>query len=191
MNLSYKAKMALLIAAQAVVVAGVALLLYVPSVRTIGDLEVELKELSDQQADYCREVETNPTPEKDIARARSEIQRLEQRLPPESRISWLSARIAEAMSRHNVDLRAASNWQAGGRTPPVPELKGLQKSLTVRCSARDLEAFLEAVNALPFVVIVEDLSVLRDRQVGFVSARLKLNTFVLRHRVQGATPAGA
>jgi Tfp pilus assembly protein PilO len=191
MNLSYKARMILLIAVQVLVVVAVAGFVYVPAVRSIADLQEELSELSEQQADYCKEVEKNPTPEKDIARARAEIRRLEQRLPPESRISWLSARIAEAMSRHHLDLRAASSWIPGGRTPPVAELKALKKTLTVRCSARDLEAFLESLNGLPFVVTVQDLGVTRDRQVGFVSATLTLNTFVLRHRPPGATQAGA
>ena len=139
--------------------------------------------LSRKQAELCRLIQMSPNPEADAARARAGIKGLEQRIPPEGRVSWLSAQIADAMGRHHIDLRSATDWAEGGQSPG-PELKRFQKTVTVRASAQDLQAFLEALNKLPFAVIVEDLTVTRDQKRGTVSANVGLATFVLR-----ATPS--
>ena len=95
-------------------------------------------------------------------------------------MSWLSARIAHTMQEHGVDLRSASRWEDAGTHPAVPELKRLHKTVTIRCTAERLHTFLEALNRLSFVVVVENLSVMRDEELGAVSAEIELATFVLR-----------
>lgn len=180
MKMGHKGQLGVLIGAQLVVLVVVYLAAYQPTAGAIADSERKLSELSGKQADLRKQLEANPAPANDIAHCQAEIRRLENRIPPESRVSWLSARIAEAMEQHRIDLRSASDWREGGRRPPVPDLKGLQKRMTVRCTARDLQAFLEQINRLPFVVIVEDLRVTRDQKWGTVSAQISLATFVLR-----------
>lgn len=185
MKMGYKTQLALLIAGQALLLALIAFFEYWPALAEIEDIEEDISVMSAEQADLCRTLEQRPNPDADIARSQAEIRRLERRIPPESRVSWLSARIADALRRHDVDLSSATCWADGGRHPAVPELKRLRKAVTVRCAAEKLQAFLETVNNLPFAVVVEDLSVTRDKEWGAVSARIELATFVLR----GGTPA--
>jgi Tfp pilus assembly protein PilO len=180
MKMGNKGQLALLIGVQCTVLVLVYLFAYQPSARLIAENERKLDELSVKQAELRKQLEANPAPANDIAHHQAEIRRLENRIPPESRVSWLSARIAEAMHTHRIDLRSASDWREGSQRPPVPALKGLQRNLTVRCTAEDLQAFLEHINKLPFVVIVESLSVTRDAKWGTVSANISLATFVLR-----------
>ncbi len=179
-KVEYKVRLALLVAVQAAVLLLVALVSYRPSVAAISDAQKKLTELSKRQDDLFKALKASPSPEADIERAQAEIRRLENRMPPESRVSWLSARIADAMQANQIDLRSATHWHEGGEAPPVPELKRLQKSITIHCTAGNLQAFLQAVNRLPFAVVVEDLEVRRNRQWGVVSAEIKLATFVLR-----------
>ena len=180
MKLGYKPRLVLLIAAQLLALTLVALFSYHPSITAIRKVEEEIAALTEKQAELCRLIETDPDPGKDIAAAQAEIERLENRIPSESRVSWLSARLADAMRAHNIDLRSATNWTEAGEKPSERGLKRLQKTLTVRCSAKNLQAFLEAINQLSFVVIVQDLAVTRDQKWGAVSATIKLATFVLR-----------
>ena len=189
--MGYKGRLALLIAGQLAVLAGIALFVYRPSLAEIDEVEMEISQMSSKQAELCTVLEQRPKPDADIARSMTEIEKLERRIPPESRVSWLSARIADTMQTHSIDLRSATQWSDGGQHPAVPELKRLKKSVSVRCTAQRLQAFLEAINKLSFLVIVEDLMVTRDRQWGAVSAKINLTTFVLRSRsaVSQAGPA--
>jgi|GEM_PF-4272110 len=180
MQIGYKARLGLLIVGQFVLIVGVTMFSYRPSVAAIDKAEAELRALSEKQAELCKLVEANPAPDTDIARTKAEIRQLENRMPPESRVSWLSARIADAMRENRIDMRSATHWAEGGEKPPVAELKRLQKDITVTGTAQNVQAFLEALNKLPFAVIVEDLQVVRDRKWGDVSANIKLATFVLR-----------
>jgi Tfp pilus assembly protein PilO len=182
MRVGHKGQLGVLVAVQLVVLLLVYFIAYRPTAGAIAKSEQELSELSGRQAELRKQLEANPAPAHDIAHYKAEIRRLENRIPPEFRVSWLSARIAEAMNKHGIDLRSASDWREGGRRPPVPDLKGLQKQMTVRCTARDLQAFLVQINKLPFAVIVEDLRVTRDQKWGTVSAEIRLATFVLRTR---------
>jgi len=193
MKLGYKARLVLFIAAQATAITLVAVLLYQPAVAAVRSIHQEMDRLSQKQAELCNVLKENTDPEGDIARAKKEIQRLEQRMPPESRISWLSARVADAMRAHHVDLRSSATWSEGGEKPIIPALKRLQKQITVRCPAQDLQAFLTSLNKLPFVVVVEDIQVDRDQKWGAVLADIRLATFVLRARsgtagLNGETP---
>ena len=180
MKMGYKARLGLLIVGQLVLIVGVTMFSYRPSVAAIDKAEAELRRLSEKQAELCKLVEAHPTPEADIVRTKAEIRQLENRMPPESRVSWLSARIADAMRENHIDMRSATHWAQGGEEPPVAQLKRLQKDITVTGTAQNVQAFLEALNKLPFAVIVEDLRVVRDRKWGDVSADVKLATFVLR-----------
>ncbi len=180
MKLNYQMRLTVLVTVQILILLGIVFVAYRPSLSEIDRVEGELAEMAAKQADLCAVLEEKPQPEADIARLQAEIRKIEQRIPPESRVSWLSARIAHAMEAHNVDLRSATRWSDGGQHPAVPQLKRLRKSVSVRCSARDLQEFLVAVNRLPFVVVVDDLMVNRDREWGAVSARIELVTFVLR-----------
>lgn len=182
MTMGYKGRLALLIAGQLMVLAGIALFSYRPSLAKIDEIEDEISAMSAKQAELCTVLAKMPQPEAEIARCLAEIEELERRMPPESRVSWLSARIADMMRAHSVDLRSASRWSDGGRHPAVPELKRLRKAVTVRCTAQNLQAFLEAINGLPFVVVVEDLMVTRDQNWGAVLANIRLATFVLRSK---------
>jgi len=188
--MGYKEKLGVLIAAQAVLLLAVTFLVYVPAVGTLREKDGELAELSKKQADLCKLVEESPNPEDEISRVKAEIQQLDNRMPPESRISWLSARIADAVAAHGVDLRSATHWKEGAGKPSMPELKRMEKTIAVRCPARSLQEFLEEINRLPFVVIVEDLNVLRDQEWGTVSADIRLATFVLRARRPRARSTG-
>ena len=185
MKMGYKAHLALLIAGQALLLVLIAFFVYWPALAEIEDVDKEISLMSAEQTELCRTLEQKPNPDADIARSQAEIRRLERRIPPESRVSWLSARIADELRSHDLDLRSATCWTDGGRHPAVPELKRLRKAITVRCAAQKLQAFLEAVNKLPFAVVIEGLSVTRDKEWGAVSARIELTTFVLR----GGTPA--
>ncbi|MFH1732024.1 MAG: hypothetical protein ABIF82_10300 [Planctomycetota bacterium] len=187
MKMGYKAQLALLIAGQALLLALIAFFEYWPALAAIEDVDNEISLMSAGQAELCRTLKQKPNPDADIARSQAEIRRLEQRIPPESHVSWLSARITDELRGHDLDLRSATCWTDGGRHPAVPELKRLKKAITVRCAAQKLQAFLEAANELPFAVVVDDLSVTRDKEWGAVSARIELTTFVLR----GGTPAAS
>lgn len=191
MKMGYKAQLALLIAGQALLLALIAFFQYCPALAEIEDVDKEISLMSAGQAELCRTLTQRPNPDADIARSQAEIRRLERRIPPESRVSWLSARIADELRGHDLDLRSATCWTDGGRHPAVPELKRLRKTITVRCAAQKLQAFLEAVNELPFAVVIEDLSVTRDKEWGAVSARIELATFVLHGRTPAAPAAGA
>jgi len=190
MKLGYKAQLGVLLAAQAAALAFVALFTYLPSLGKIEDLDRKMEELAQRQAELCRRVETNPNPDADIARSRAEIRRLENCVPSESRVGWISARLALVMGANRIDIRSSSDWQESGEKTPAAELKQLRKSLTVQCSAQDLEAFLEALNKLPFVVVVESLEVSRDAAWGQVAAQLRLGTFVLRGGPVGLLRSG-
>jgi hypothetical protein len=189
MKMGYQARLGLLILAQVVVLALVGVFAYGPSVSATRATDCQMAALTERQAELHQLLESLPNPEAAAAAARAEIERLENRMPPEWRVSWLSAQIADAMDRHHIDLRAATDWSEGGAPPPVPALKRLQKTVTLRCTARNLQAFLESVNELPFAVIVEDLEVRRDEKWGAVSATVRLATFVLRREQQGAALA--
>ncbi|MFO7900421.1 MAG: hypothetical protein R6V58_15350 [Planctomycetota bacterium] len=180
MSLGYKGKLGLLVAGQATAVLLVVLLVFLPSTRSVRQRSAEIDELSEHQAELSRMLEKNPDPVQEMVRIKAEMRRLDDRMPPESRISWLSARIADAAREHDVDIRSASHWTDGGRATDIPELKRMRKTVTVRCPARNLYEFLQAMNKLPFAVIVEDLSVRREEQGGTVSATVDLATFVLR-----------
>jgi len=188
-NLDYRAKLALAIAGQAGVLLLIGLAVYRPSVTGVQDVKEQMAQLSAQQAENCQLLRENPAPEAEIAQAKAEIQQLESRIPPERRISWVSARLADTLRAHNIDLQAATRWCEEGTPPPQPELKRLEKTITVRCSARDLQEFLVSLNRLPFAVAVEDLAAQRAPQWGVVTAHMKLATFVLRARAVPAAPA--
>lgn len=179
MKMGYRGRLTMLIAGQLAVLTGFALFAYQPSLAEIDEVEREISLMSAKQAELRTVLERSPQPDEDIARCMAEIEKLERRIPPESRVSWLSARIANAMQAHGIDLRSATRWSDGGQHTAVPELKRLKKSVRVRCSPPKLQAFLETVNKLPFLVIVEDLMVIRDQQWGAVSANISLATFVL------------
>jgi len=191
MKMGYKAQLALLIGGQALLLALIAFFEYWPALAEIEDIDKEISLMSAKQAELCRTLKQKPNPDADIARSQAEIRRLERRIPPESRVSWLSARIADELRGHDLDLRSASCWADAGRHPAVPELKRLRKTITVRCAAQKLQAFLEAVNEVPFAVVIEDLSVTRDKEWGAVSARIELTTFVLHGRTPAAPAAAA
>ena len=144
-TVKYKIRLTLLIAVQAAMLVLVALALYRPSVAAISEAEQKLAQLSRRQDELYNALKASPNPELDIARARAEIRELERRMPPESRVSWLSARIADAMKANHVAVRSATQWREGGKPPPVPELKRLQKSITVHGTAAHLQAFLEEI----------------------------------------------
>ena len=190
MKLGYKGRLALLLAGQVCALVLVGLLIYRPGVAGIAEIESTLAELSEKQEELCTLATSRPDPEGAIARARARIARLENRMPPESRVSWISAQIAETMQAHVIDLRAATDWAEGGARPPVAALKRLEKEVTVRCPARNLQAFVEALNRLPFLVVVEDLEVRRSPERGAVSATMKLATFVLRLHTPPGGPTG-
>ena len=185
MKMGYKAHLALLIAGQALLLVLIAFFVYWPALAEIGNVDKEISLMSAKQTELCRTLKERPDPDGDIARSQVKIRTLERRIPPESRVSWLSARIAGELRGHDLDLRSATCWTDGGRHPAVPELKRLRKTITVRCAAQKLQAFLEAVNELPFAVVIENLSVTRDKEWGAVLARIQLATFVLH----GKTPA--
>ena len=191
MKMGYKGRLAVLIAGQLAVLTGFALFAYQPGLAEIDKIEKDISQMSATQAELCTVLDKRPEPDEDIARSIAEIEKLERRIPPESRVSWLSARIADTMQTHSVDLRSATRWSDGGQHPAVPELKRLKKSVSVRCTPRQLQAFLEAINKLPFLVIVEDLMVIRDEQWGAVSADISLATFVLHsgHALSQSAPA--
>jgi hypothetical protein len=180
--MGYKARLALLITVQATVLAFVAAFTYRPGVAGVETIEKELDALSERQAELCRIQSRRPSPEAEAQRTLAEIKRLEHRMPPENRVSWLSARVSRVMRAHHLDLRAASDWHEDEDKPGTAELKRLRKEVTVRGTAKNLQAFLTAINELPFVVIVEHLDVLRDEKWGRVSATIRLATFVLRNR---------
>ncbi len=182
MKIGHKGRLAFLIVVQLLALTLVGLFAYRPSVAAIRDTEERIAQLSQRQAGLCKLLEENPNPDAEMALAKAEIRRLENRMPPESRLSWLSARIAAVMAAHDVELRSATDWSEGRKKPPAAELKWLQKAVTVRCSGKDLQAFLQSLNKLSFVVVVEDLAVRRDQKCGTVSAEIKLGTFVLRAR---------
>ena len=188
--MGYKGKLAVLLAAQAVGLLAVALLVYRPNIAAIDKAEENLTELSRNQADLCRLVKASPNPDAETAHAKAEMRRLDNRLPPESRVSWLSARIADALRANDIDLRSASRWAEAGKAPGTGELKRMRRTMTLRCPAKDLQAFLESLNKLPFAVVVDDLSVERRQNSGTVSANIKLATFVLRAR-PGASKTGS
>jgi len=191
MKMGYKAHLALLIAGQALLLALIAFFVYWPALAEIEDVDKEISRMSAGQAELCRTLKQRPDPDADIARSQAAVRRLERRIPPESRVSWLSARIADELRGHDLDLRSATRWADGGSHPAVPELKRLRKTITVRCAAPKLQAFLEAANELPFAIVIEDLSVTRDKEWGAVSARIELATFVLHGRTPAAPAASA
>ena len=201
MRLGYKGRLAVLVLAQVGLLALVALLVYAPTVAANAELQKQFSDRSAKQAELCDLVEAHPDPEAgsaalaqgactDIAAVQAEIRQLENRMPPESRISWVSAQIAHMMRTHHMDLRSATDWTEGGPDPGAPALKRLRKTLTVRCAARDLQALLEALNRLSFAVVVEDLDVRRDPKPGAVSADIHLATFVLRANAPRAGAGG-
>ena len=180
MKMGYNGRLAALIAGQVAVLVGVGLFAYGPSLAKIEKIENEILQASAEQAELREQVAQRPNPSADIARSIAAIEKLERRIPPESRVSWLSAQIAETMRSHSVDVRSATRWNDAGQHPAVPELKRLKKSVSVRCNAQNLEAFLQAINKLPFLVIVDDMTVTRDKRWGAVSANISLATFVVR-----------
>ena len=186
-----KIRLALFIGIQVVALAGAAFFSYRPSVKAIDELDGEITRLSERQAALCKILKDCPNPEDEIAHLKAEIQQLENRIPPETRVSWLSACIADAMQEHSIDLRSATDWAEGGNPPPAPALKRLQKTINVLCTAEQLQAFLNAVNKLPFVVVVEELDVSRDKKWGTVSANIRLAAFVLRSAPPSAAPPSA
>ena len=188
MTLDYKARLAALVAAQLAVLLTVLFAVYRPSLAEIDGIEKDISLMAAKQSELCSVLDMRPNPDADIARIKAEIARLEQRIPPESRVSWLSARIAQTMRAHHVDLRSATRWNDSGRHPAVPELKRLRKTAIVRCTAHDLQQFLEALNRLPFAVGVEDLVVVRNENRGAVSATIDLAAFVLRASETAADP---
>ena len=172
-------RIAALIAVQALVIILVLLSSYYPSKRAIEQTRGQIRQLSERQAKLHKTLQNCRRLDDDIADLKAAIQKLEDRLPSESRISWLSAQIADLMREHSVDLRSTTDWAQGGTPPPSPQLKRLQKEISTLSTAKDLHDFLESLNSLPFVAVVEDLSVARDQKCGTVSARIKLATFVL------------
>lgn len=179
MKLGYKERLGVLIGGQIALLVGVAVFTYIPSLRAIDAAQNQLDALSQKQTELCKLLETSPNPDAEIQGMRAQIRQLENRIPPESRVNWISARIAELMSAHHLDLRSATDWGESG-DKPAAALKRLQKRIVVRGTAENLQALLESVNQLPFAVIVEDLDVQRDEQWGSVSADIRLATFVLR-----------
>ncbi len=180
MKLGYKERLGALIAGQVALLVGVAAFTYAPSLRAIAGAQDKLEALSQKQTELCKLIEASPNPDADIAETQAQIRQLENRIPPESRVSWLSARIAELMNTHHLDLRSATDWSESSDRPTSAALKRLQKRISVRGTAENLQAFMESVSQLPFAVIVEDLDIRRDEQWGSVSAEIRLATFVLR-----------
>lgn len=178
MSSEYRAKLGLLTAVELGAIALVALLVYLPITRSVSNSIREIDQLSERQAEISEKMKDNPDPFAQIEAIQAEMQRLDDKLPAEWRIGWLSTRIADTAREHHIDLVAASRWQKDDSATSPAELERMRKTLTVRCPTQALHDFLDGVSQLPFVVIVEDLAIERDERRGTVAADIELVTFV-------------
>ena len=190
-----KTKLAVLLAVEGVVLIFIAVLVYGPSVAAVHEAQAALGDLAQRQVELCRTLETSPDVEAEIGRAKAEIRQMENRIPNEGRVNWLSGRVSGAMDEYGIILRSTTSWCESTTSPENPALKKLQKSVSVCSTAMNLQRFLDALGKMPFVLTVEDMQVKRDQKWGAVDATLHLATFVMRAQASGAlaqatTPAG-
>ncbi|MBU1006473.1 MAG: type 4a pilus biogenesis protein PilO [Candidatus Omnitrophica bacterium] len=158
-------------------------LLYIPKVRQIAGLQKETKKLHGEIEEIEKMVRRVPDPKKEIEVLGERLQKLKEKATDKEQIPKIIQQLFQKTGELNIEVVSINpREETEENSIDIPE--GVSKvyiEIKIKCSYRTLLQYVEALNHLPLLFTLEDLSIGKDSEEGSENLQvlLLLSTYVM------------
>ncbi|MBU0759941.1 MAG: type 4a pilus biogenesis protein PilO [Candidatus Omnitrophica bacterium] len=136
-------------------------LLYVPKARQIAGLQKETKSFHEDIEEMEKMICRVPNPKKEIEVLGERLQKLKEKATDKEQTPRIIQQLFQKTGELNIEVISINPREETGESSiDIPEGVGkIYVEIKIRCSYKTLLAYIEALNHLPLLFTLEDLSI--------------------------------